>query len=103
MTNALEGIDQLKKRADNTFAPGNIDFNPGWHTALDLQNLLIVSEAITRAAIERNESRGGQFREDFPAKDPEFASFNFALKKTDDGMQIIKSTDTGNAWLFERK
>jgi succinate dehydrogenase / fumarate reductase flavoprotein subunit len=89
MVQALEGIELLKQRAANTFVPGNIDFNPGWHTALDLHNLLTVSESIARAALERKESRGGQYREDFPAKDPEFAKFNFSLKKTEDGkMQI---------------
>ena len=91
MTQALEGIEQLKRRAANTFVTGNIDFNPGWHTALDLHNLLIVSEAIARAAIERKESRGGQYRDDYPTKDPEFAKFNFSLKKTGDGgMEIAK-------------
>ena len=86
---ALNGIDQLRSRAAKAFVPGNIDFNPGWHTALDLHNLLTVSEAITRAAIERRESRGGQYRDDFPAKDPEFAKFNFSLRKAADGaMQI---------------
>ena len=87
---ALDGIEKLRRRAANTYVPGNIDFNPGWHTALDLHNLLIVSEAITRAAIERKESRGGQYRDDYPAKDPEFAKFNFSLKKTDGGMEIAK-------------
>ena len=91
MQQALDGLEALKKRAANTFAPGNIDFNPGWHTALDLHNLLTVSEAIARAAIERKESRGGQYRDDYPAKDAEFAKFNFSLKKADDGtMQIDK-------------
>ena len=91
MKKALDAIEALKKRAGNTFAPGNIDFNPGWHTALDLHNLLTVSEAIARAAIERRESRGGQYRDDFPAKDPEYAKFNFSLKKADDGtMRIAK-------------
>jgi len=91
MIQALNGIDQLRNRSARTFVPGNIDFNPGWHTALDLHNLLVVSEAIARAGIERKESRGGHFRDDFPAKDPEFAKFNFSLKKTDDGaMQIEK-------------
>ena len=91
MVEALNGIDQLRSRAERTFVPGNIDFNPGWHTALDLHNLLTVSEAIARAGIERKESRGGHFRDDYPAKDPEFAKFNFSLKKADDGtMQIAK-------------
>jgi succinate dehydrogenase / fumarate reductase flavoprotein subunit len=91
MIRALNGIDVLRNRAARTFVPGNIDFNPGWHTALDLHNLLTVSEAITRAAIERRESRGGQFRDDYPAKDPEYAKFNFSLKKTTDGaMQVAR-------------
>ncbi len=91
MKQALDGLDALKNRAANAFAPGNIDFNPGWHTALDLHNLLTVSEAIARAAIERKESRGGQYRDDYPAKDPEYAKFNFSLKKADDGtMKIAK-------------
>ncbi len=91
MVEALNGLDVLKSRAAKTFVPGNIDFNPGWHTALDLHNLLIVSEAIARAAIERKESRGGHFRDDFPGKDPEFAKFNYSLKKSaDGGMEISK-------------
>ena len=89
MIEALNHIDILKNRAARTFVPGNVDFNPGWHTALDLKNLLIISEAIARAGIERRESRGGHFREDFPGKDPEFAKFNFSLKKSSEGgMQI---------------
>lgn len=89
MIQALNAIDELRSRTARTFVPGNIDFNPGWHTALDLHNLLTVSEAIARAGIERKESRGGHFREDYPAKDPEFAQFNFALKKADDGAMDI--------------
>ncbi len=90
MIEALNGIDVLRNRAANAFAYGNIDFNPGWHTALDLHNLLTVSEAVTRAALERKESRGGQFRDDFPDKDPEYGKFNFSLKKTDDGAMKIE-------------
>jgi succinate dehydrogenase / fumarate reductase flavoprotein subunit len=85
MIEALNGIDSLRNRAARVFAPGNIDFNPGWHTAVDLKNLLIVSEAITRAALERKESRGGQFRDDYPFKDPEYAKFNIVLKQSDGG------------------
>jgi len=91
MIEALNGLDILRNRAARTFVPGNIDFNPGWHTALDLHNLLIVSEAIASAAIERKESRGGHFRDDFPGKDPEFAKFNYSLKKSEGGgMEISK-------------
>jgi succinate dehydrogenase / fumarate reductase flavoprotein subunit len=89
MIEALNALDIVRNRAANTYVPGNVDFNPGWHTALDLKNLLIVSEAITRAALERKESRGGQYREDFPNKDPEYAEFNFSLKKTADGAMEI--------------
>ncbi len=89
MIEALNGLDLLRNRAATTFVPGNIDFNPGWHTALDLKNLLIVSEAVTRSAIERRESRGGHFREDFPAKDPAFSKFNYAVSKTEDGGMAI--------------
>ena len=90
MIEALNGIDMLRSRAARAFVPGNVDFNPGWHTALDLKNLLTVSEAITRAALERKESRGGQFRDDYPFKDPEFAKFNVVLKKADDSAMAIE-------------
>ena len=88
MQEALEGLKVLNDRASRSSVTGNIDFNPGWHTALDLRNLLTVSEAITRSAIERKESRGGQFREDYPDKDPEFAKFNVAVKEVDGRMHI---------------
>jgi succinate dehydrogenase / fumarate reductase, flavoprotein subunit len=90
MQRALEGIEKLKARAANVFAPGNIDFNPGWHTSLDLGNLLAVSEAITISAIARKESRGGQFRDDYPAKDPEFAKFNHTVKEVNGKMQLAR-------------
>src|SRR5438552_1458130 len=69
MITALENLKKFRDRANRVGVSGNREFNPGWHTALDLENLLTVSEAITRAAIERKESRGAQFREDFPNKD----------------------------------
>ena len=56
--------------------PGNREYNPGWHTALDLRNLLTVSEAIALCAIERKESRGAHFRDDYPEKSEEAAKFN---------------------------
>ena len=88
MQQALEGLKVLNDRASRSTVTGNIDFNPGWHTALDLRNLFTVSEAITRSAIERKESRGGQFREDYPDKDPEFAKFNVSVKEVNGEMQI---------------
>ena len=91
MQSALIGIKELKERREKISLTGNIDFNPSWHTALDLHNLLNVSEAITLAAIERKESRGGQFRDDYPAKVEEFGKINFTIKKGADGeMQITR-------------
>jgi succinate dehydrogenase / fumarate reductase flavoprotein subunit len=90
MKHALDGLAQLNRRALNTTVMGNIDYNPGWHTALDLRNLLTVSEAITRSAIDRKESRGGQFREDYPEKDPAFGKVNIAVRKAADGSMEIE-------------
>ncbi|MGH9820156.1 MAG: FAD-binding protein, partial [Pyrinomonadaceae bacterium] len=91
MVEAVAELKKLNERTAASFVPGNIDFNPGWHTALDLRNLLTVSEAITRSAIERKESRGGQFREDFPNKVPEFGKINVAVRQDADGaMQISR-------------
>jgi len=89
MEQALEGLESLKKRARDVSVTGNVDFNPGWHTALDLKNLLTVSEAITRAAIERKESRGGQYRDDFPQKDQAWGKKNIVVKKQPDGSMSI--------------
>jgi succinate dehydrogenase / fumarate reductase flavoprotein subunit len=91
MKRALEGIEQLKQRARVVGVAGNREYNPGWHTALDLANLLTVSEAITRAAIERRESRGGHFRDDYPEKDPAAAKYNIVIRKGEDGaMQLVR-------------
>jgi len=87
---ALDGIAALKKRAANAGAPGNREYNPGWHTALDLANLLPVSEAITRSALDRRESRGGHFREDYPEKSKEFAGHNTAVRKGPDGAMQLR-------------
>jgi succinate dehydrogenase / fumarate reductase flavoprotein subunit len=85
MTTALSRIAALADRAARVAVEGNREYNPGWHTALDLGNLLTVAEAITRSAIERRESRGGHFRDDFPDKDARFAEFNIIVRKGADG------------------
>jgi succinate dehydrogenase / fumarate reductase flavoprotein subunit len=91
MQEALQGLQKLKARAARAGVPGNREYNPGWHTALDLHNLLTVSEAITLSAIERKESRGGHFRDDYPAKDAAYAGFNLIVKKGPDGsMQVSR-------------
>jgi succinate dehydrogenase / fumarate reductase flavoprotein subunit len=94
MRQALEGLAKLWDRAKRVRVPGNREYNPGWHTALDLYNLLTVSEAITLAALERQESRGGQFREDFPNKDDaRFQPVNTVTRMGPDGrMQVVLET-----------
>jgi len=81
MLQALERIEQLKARAQLVGVSGNREYNPGWHTAIDLNNLLTVSEMVTRAALDRKESRGAHFRDDYPAKDDKFGSFNIVIRK----------------------
>ncbi|HZA38838.1 MAG TPA: fumarate reductase/succinate dehydrogenase flavoprotein subunit [Candidatus Baltobacteraceae bacterium] len=90
MREALEEINGFKKRAEKAAVTGNREYNPGWHTALDLENLLIVSEAITRAALERKESRGAQFREDYPDKDNAFGKVNTIVSKAADGSMQVR-------------
>ena len=89
MGRALEGLQRLWARARRVGVTGHREFNPGWHTALDLSNLLTVSAAITRSAIERKESRGAQFREDYPEKDNGLGKVNIVLRKGPNGeMQV---------------
>src|SRR5579859_5191625 len=89
MSEALERIREFKVRAERVGVSGNREYNPGWHTAIDLNNLLTVSEMVTRAALERKESRGAHFRDDFPAKDDKFGSCNIVIRKASGGeMQI---------------
>ncbi|HYK23755.1 MAG TPA: fumarate reductase/succinate dehydrogenase flavoprotein subunit [Candidatus Acidoferrum sp.] len=90
MREALGKIDGFKKRAEKTAVSGNREYNPGWHTALDLENLLTVSEAITRGALERKESRGAQFRDDYPDKDEQFAKVNTMISKAADGSMQVR-------------
>jgi succinate dehydrogenase / fumarate reductase flavoprotein subunit len=92
MRRALDTVGELKQRAERVGVPGNREYNPGWHTALDLTHLLTVSEAIARSAIERKESRGGHFRDDFPEKSAEYATFNLVITKDTNGeMKLERS------------
>ena len=91
MQQALLGLGELQQRAERAGVTGHREYNTGWHTALDLGHLLIVSEAVTRSAIERKESRGGHFRQDYPEKDPACATFNVAVHRGADGtMQVAR-------------
>jgi succinate dehydrogenase / fumarate reductase, flavoprotein subunit len=90
MKQALGEIAKLRERAAKVKADGNRDYNPGWHTALDLGNLLTVAECITRSAIERKESRGGHFRDDFPEKSKDGQTFNLVCRRVGDGIQVVR-------------
>ena len=90
MKTALDHLKKFWERTSRVGVSGHREFNPGWHTALDLKNLLIVSEAITQAALERHESRGAQFREDYPNKEERFAKVNTMISKAPDGSMQIR-------------
>ena len=96
MEEALEAIEELRMRAMRAGIGGNRQYNNGWHTALDLANMLLVSEAITRAALLRKESRGAQFREDYPEKDAKYwGKRNIVVKKdASGGMAVEERTVT---------
>jgi succinate dehydrogenase / fumarate reductase flavoprotein subunit len=90
MRQALEEIGKLRARADRAGVTGNREYNNGWHTAIDLGNMLIVSEAITCAALLRRESRGAQFREDFPTKDSEWGKYNIVLRRGANNAMLVE-------------
>jgi succinate dehydrogenase / fumarate reductase flavoprotein subunit len=73
---SLKNLADLRERAKTLSAPGGRRFNPGWHLALDLRNMLLIAECTAKAALEREESRGGHTREDFPTMNPEWRQVN---------------------------
>jgi len=89
MMQAHAKIQEFKARAARVGVSGHREYHAGWHTALDLRNLLTVSECVTVSAIERKESRGGHFRDDYPDKSPEFATVNIMVR--DAGGQLTVS------------
>lgn len=91
LTQTLEEIQTLREKAENVHAIGNREYNAGWHTALDLDCLLTVSEAIALAALERRASIGAHSRDDYPEKEePGAGKYNTVIKKTDDGAMEIR-------------
>jgi succinate dehydrogenase / fumarate reductase flavoprotein subunit len=90
MQEAIEQLASLKARAARAGVTGHREYNPGWHTAIDLRHLLTVSEAIARSAVERKESRGGHFREDFPEKVAEYGTFNIVTHRRPDGSMEVR-------------
>ena len=87
---SIKRLAELRGRVANVGATGGRKFNPGWHLALDLRNMLVVSECTARAALEREESRGGHTREDFPTMDPKWRQVNLvcSLNPTGDGVDL---------------
>jgi succinate dehydrogenase / fumarate reductase flavoprotein subunit len=92
MERALEKIAALKVRAAKAGITGNREYNNGWHTAMDLDNLLTVSEIVTRAALERKESRGAQFRDDYPEKSEEWGKYNLRVTMAAGGSPDVVRT-----------
>jgi succinate dehydrogenase / fumarate reductase flavoprotein subunit len=85
---ALDKLTDLRDRAAKVKVGGNIQFNPGWHLALDLKNMLDISESVTRAALERTESRGAHTREDHPESDAEWGKVNLVVRQTDSEIDV---------------
>ena len=90
MVQALAGLSKLWERARKVAVHGHREYNPGWHTAIDLKHLLTISQAITHAAIGRQESRGGHFRDDFPNKGATEGQMNIVLRKEADGSMEVR-------------
>ncbi|WP_306204250.1 fumarate reductase/succinate dehydrogenase flavoprotein subunit [Actinoplanes sp. RD1] len=103
LTDALKRLQELKQRVANVGAPGGRRYNPAWHLALDLRNMLVVSECTARAALEREESRGGHTREDFPRMSPEWRQVNLvcSLDEAGDVHLDRKALPTMPPELFE--
>jgi succinate dehydrogenase / fumarate reductase flavoprotein subunit len=108
LTAALAGLEELKRRAADARSPSStVAFNPGWHLCCDLRNMLIVSEAVARAASLRHESRGAHSRLDHPAYDDYWAEHNIVVRKDVEGMRaeprpVVKTAELA-AMIEERK
>ena len=109
MQQALEKIAKLRVRAAKAGITGNRDYNTGWHTALDLENMLVISEMIAIAGIERKESRGGHFRDDYPDKSADWAKYNLRIVQDGSGnpkverMPVVPLTDEMKQVIEENK
>ena len=90
LQSGLEKLEKIKSDINKVFAHASAQYNPGWNEALDLQNLIVTSEAVTRAAILREESRGAHTRLDFEGESEEGLGYNIIIKKTEQGMMAEK-------------
>jgi succinate dehydrogenase / fumarate reductase flavoprotein subunit len=91
MSQALEKIEEFKTRVAHVSVEGHRQYNPGWHLSIDLKNMLLVSESIARAALDRKESRGGHTRDDYPATDPSWGQINVLVRLNSDrtGVEVF--------------
>ncbi len=109
MQQALQSIPKLQARAGRAGIGGNREYNTGWHTALDLDNLLTIAEIVTIAGIERKESRGAHFRDDYPQKDAEWGKYNLRISRGSDGrpkierVPVVPLTDEMKQIIEEQK
>jgi succinate dehydrogenase / fumarate reductase flavoprotein subunit len=85
---ALAAIQSLKERSRRMHVSGGRALNPGWHTCREVTNMLVISEAIVRGAIERRESRGSQWRFDYPEQSVELGHVNFVTRRDGDAMKV---------------
>ncbi|MGH3158169.1 MAG: fumarate reductase/succinate dehydrogenase flavoprotein subunit, partial [Streptosporangiaceae bacterium] len=90
MEQALGEIEKLRERTVTVGSPGGRCYNPGWHLALDLRNMLIVAECVAMAALERQESRGGHTRDDYPQMSPEWRKINLICTLDHDRVQLTR-------------
>jgi succinate dehydrogenase / fumarate reductase, flavoprotein subunit len=106
MTTALQELEKLRQRAAQVSAEGGTGYNPGWHLALDLRNMLLVAECVALAALERQESRGGHTRDDYPQMSPEWRKINLICSLSGDHValsrQPVKPLRPDLMGLFER-
>ena len=84
---ALAELEKLRERAAQVSAAGGSAYNPGWHLALDLRNILLIAQCVAQAALERQESRGGHTRDDYPGMSPEWRKLNLIC--TLDGDRVV--------------
>jgi succinate dehydrogenase / fumarate reductase flavoprotein subunit len=91
LEDALVRLAELRERVAKVSATGGRLYNPGWHLALDLRNMLVVSECTARAALEREESRGGHTREDFPKMDPAWRQVNLVCSLDGDEVKLTRA------------
>ncbi|MGH3313395.1 MAG: fumarate reductase/succinate dehydrogenase flavoprotein subunit [Streptomyces sp.] len=97
MTQALERLSELRVRSTYAGVEGHRQFNPGWHLAIDLRNMLLVSECVARAALTRTESRGGHTRDDYPAMDRQWRRSNLVCTLAEEPVSLDASAEPGQA------